>query len=63
MVALIVMSRPNVSRVLQWCLLVLTYLSFRNALGSSTPSLGSRLLLNPKVHFVPLAFNVNIFAR
>ncbi len=40
-----------------------SYLSFRNALGFSTLSAGSRLLLSPKVHFVPLPFNGNIFAR
>ena len=33
------------------------YLLLNNALGSSTLSPGPRLLLNPKVHFVPSPFN------
>ena len=62
MVALIVMLRPNISRLLL-VLAELTYLSLRNALGSSTLCPGFRLLFNPKVHFVPFPFNGNIFAR
>ena len=38
-------------------------MTFRSSLGASTPSPWSRLLLNPKVHFVPLPFNGDIFDR